>query len=262
MKNKVIVITGAASGLGKSIALELSAKGNKIIILDILKKQGEALVKLINESKGDAVFLQVDLSNASQIKKIFNNINSTFRVVDVLINNARPKLQKFDMEEGFEEWDEAINILLKAPGLCATEASKLMKNKGAIINISSTNAKTISHQPMVYHVGKAGLEHMTRYLSVQLAEKNIVVNTLSIGLIDIVDEGRKVFSEDRTNKAVIEMTVPLKRAANIKDIVKAIVFLSSSSADYITGQTLILDGGIINQDHFHVSLKSFLKEKI
>ena len=91
MKNKVIVITGAASGLGKSIALELGAKGNKIIILDILKKQGEALVKLINESKGDAVFFRVDLSNASQIKKIFKNINSAFKVIDVLINNARPK---------------------------------------------------------------------------------------------------------------------------------------------------------------------------
>ena len=100
MKNKVIVITGAASGLGKSIALELGAKGNKIIILDILKKQGEALVKLINESKGDAVFFQVDLSNASQIKKIFKNINSAFKVIDVLINNDWTKMTQDELQIG------------------------------------------------------------------------------------------------------------------------------------------------------------------
>lgn len=252
-QDKVALVTGSAAGIGKKIALALSRKGIKVVVND---KQSDKAEKLANELVsigGEAVFLKADLNLEEDIKKLINDIKKKYNRLDIIVNNAKPRLKNVDYTESLDEWDIAMNIILKAPALIAKYAIGIFKenNGGSIINIGSTNETFISHQPASYHVAKAGLVQLTRYLAREFGKFNVRVNTVSPSLVDIDD--RVKLSSNPLNKSIIELTVPLKRAASPEDIAETVLFLSSDAASYITGQVITLDGGITLNDHFHVA---------
>lgn len=262
LKNKVALVTGAARGIGRVIAQELAKAELRVIVTDIQEETGKSVVEDILSSGHEAFFIKGDLRSEKAIKDIIDTGVQHFGRLDIVINNARPDLRILPFEGSLSEWDLAMDVLLKAPALltkyAVTELRKV--GGGSIINIGSTNAFFVSHQPMVYHVAKAGLIQLTRYLACEFGSEGVRVNCVCPGLVDIYDNNKPLTSNP-INKAIVEFSVPLKRAAVAEEIAEAVLFLCSNSSAYITGQVLTLDGGITLNDHFHLARKGFINKR-
>ena len=161
-----------------------------------------------------------------------------------------------------EDWDATMDTSLRAFMVAAKCARPYMQrnNGGSIINMGSILSSYIcERQSCAYHVSKAGITHLTRYLAWQLGKDDIRVNCISPALVDR-SEGRRL-TDDQTNKAVVDIIVPLKRASNNKDISYTALFLCSDEAKYITGQSLILDGGSSLGEQFEVARTAYKESK-
>ena len=258
--DSVVIITGAAQGIGRVIAREFALIGAKVVLVDI-NEEGRKVSDDLNSQGGNTLFIQADLVDKESISEIVNATINNFDTIDIIINNARPYLSNESFPDNLTDWDKGMSILLKAPALLAGYALPyLEKSKNAsIINISSTNALTVSHQPLVYQVAKAALLHLTRCLSVELGAKKIRVNAICPGLVDQEDRERPLTS-DIQNKYIVDRVVPLQRAADPKEIFELIAYLCSTSSSYLTGQAIILDGGMSSLDQFQ-SAKNVIEYK-
>jgi len=256
--NKVALITGAAHGIGKVVAESFAANGLSVVIVDIDSMSGKKLESDIRKKGAAALFIKADLRLEKEIRSTVDAVIERFGRLDIIINNARPKLTRFSFMESFKEWDMAMDVLLKAPALISKYAIPYLKrNKGCIINIVSTNAKFVSHQPVAYHIAKAGVVQLTRYLACELGPFGVRVNSICPGLVDLHDDNKPLTS-DRANNIVVQLSVPLKRAGSAEDIAKAALFLCGDEAGYITGHVLVLDGGLTLRDHFNIAKKALL----
>ncbi len=262
LKGKVVVITGAAHGIGKALAIAFAEAHAKVVIVDIDRRAGEALSQKLQRSGFESLFIYTDLRKEEQIKKAVQLTKKHFKRIDVIINNARPRLTKLTLGAGLKEWDAAMDVLLKAPAMLVHYAlSELIKNKGQIINMTSTNSFSVSQQPLVYHVAKAGIVQMTRYLAYEFGPQGLRVNAICPALVDVPDEAKPSLTADRENEEVIKSIVPLQRAAKVKEIAQSALFLCSEQSSYLTGQVLLLDGGLMLGEPFRLARKTFLKGK-
>ena len=250
LEGKIAIITGASHGIGKVMAEVFVNEGASVINSDIREYIGEGTNQ---NSKPNIFFFKTDLRKEENIKSMIDYTIDKFKKLDIVVNNARPRLNWLPFAESLDEWDLAMDVLLKAPALISKYAfPHLSKTKGSIVNISSTNAFSISPQPAAYHVAKAGLNHLTRFLAYEYAP-DVRVNAICPGLVDIYDEDKITLTSKPLNKKLIETMVPLKRAASAEDIAEAAIFLSSDSSSFITGETLIVDGGAMLGDPFHIA---------
>ncbi len=256
LKGKVVLITGGAQGVGQIMAKEFARQGAAVVISDIQDSAGKATVGALRKQGLSVTFVRADLCLAKDIKQMIAFTSKLKGRIDIIINNARPRLPVGTFEQTLKDWDLAMKVILKAPVLMMKYAlPHLVKSGGAVINIVSSNALTISHQPAAYHVAKAGLVQLTRYLAYEFGPKGIRVNAVCPALIDVHD--RPSLTSNVENKEVVQISVPLKRAATPEDIAHAAIFLSSPGASYITGEVLTVDGGISLGDHFHVARQAF-----
>ena len=262
LRGKVALVTGAARGIGRIIAKELAEADLKVIVNDIEEEAGKSVVEDILAVGHEGFFIKGDLRREDFIKALVETGVQHFGRLDIVINNARPDLRILPFEESFSEWDLAMDVLLKAPALLAKYAvAELRKvGGGSIINIGSTNAFFVSHQPLAYHVAKAGLIQLTRYLACEFGSEGVRVNCVCPGLVDIYNNNKPLTSNP-TNKAIAELSVPLKRAAFAEEIAEAVLFLCSDSSAYITGQVLMIDGGITLTDHFHLARNVLMNKR-
>ena len=253
-KNKVVIVTGGVHGIGKVMSTIFAKNGMKVVLSDINEEQGQTLEEDINKKCGEAFFVKTDLREECDIIALVDTVTEKFGGLDFVVNNARPKLMAKNFNSCFEEWDIGMDVLLKAPALLAKHAAPYLEqsDSGSIVNIGSTNSMFIAPISAVYHVAKAGLNQLTQYLACDLGSKSIRVNTVSPGLVDLYDEGIPL-TKDSVNKFVMEMAVPLKRACSAEEIAQAVLFLFSTNAAYITGQNIVLDGGITTKDQFHLA---------
>ena len=255
LRNKTAIITGAAQGIGKGILTDLVNHEVNVVLADIQEEKSKALA----DSLGKRVaFIRADLSLERDIQKIVEFSVKTFGGVDFLINNARPRLNRSFQDSPIEEilmddWDIGLDVLLKAPALLTKYSLPYLResNSASIVNIVSTNALYVSQQSMIYHVAKAGLIHLSRYLAASLGRSGIRVNAVAPGLVDIMDD-QKPLTGIPLNKRVAELSVPLQRAATVDEIALTVLFLCSTSSSYTNGQVLILDGGLSVMEHFHL----------
>jgi len=259
LEGKVALITGAAQGIGRVIAEVFAGEGALVVIADIQESAGEAVAKTIRDSGGHALFVKTDLRREKDIQSMTSFAVENFGHLDIVINNARPRLRQLPFAESLEEWDLAMDVFLKAPVLTVKHAlpAMLKSGGGSIINIASVNAFFIaSHQPIAYHVAKGGLVQLTRYLAVEFGPRGIRVNAICPGLVDLYDNNRPL-TADPVNKAVAEVVVPLKRASSAKEVAEVALFLCTDAASYITGHVLMADGGEMLGDHFDIARKAF-----
>ncbi len=257
LEGKVALITGAAHGIGLVVARTLAEHGASVVITDIKRENGERETKKLCDSRLKAAFFATDLRKESDIKAMVRYTLKTFGRIDILVNNARPRLQQLSYEESTIEWDLAFDVLLKASALTVKYAlPALEQSKGLVINMTSTNAFSVSHQPASYHAAKAGVVQLTKWLAYDLGKKGIRVNAVCPGLVDLYDD-KKPLTADPVNRRVAELSVPLKRAATAEDIAHLILFLCSEGASYITGQMIVIDGGITLGDHFHDTRRGY-----
>lgn len=239
-KNKIALVTGAGQGIGRGIAKALASQGYDLVISDINQKLlGEVGVEL--KLLGIKVKTVVgDVSNRQSVEAIFKETVAEFGSLDVLVNNAGiyPFVSFAEMTE--EQWDKVMSVNLKSLFLCSQAAIKIMPNGGRIINISSI-ASIIGFSGLVHYcASKGGADSMTRALALELAQRQITVNGIAPGGI-ITPEASQGMN-DETKRQTIAM-VPLGRFGEVEDIAAAVLFLASAGSSYITGQTIVVDGG-------------------
>ncbi len=245
MTQKVALVTGSSRGIGKATALRLAEEGYDLVINYARSKKGALETAEQIEALGRKVLVvKANVGDVNKIKDMFTQIDQEFGRLDVFVNNAASGVQRPLMELEESHWDWTLNINSKALLFCAQEAAKLMEKSGGgkIVSISSLGSIRYLKNYTAVGVSKAALEALTRYLAVELAPKNIVVNAISGGVVDT--EALKHFpNREELLQESIDKT-PAGRMVEIEDMVNGIMFLISEKSSMIRGQTIIIDGGI------------------
>ncbi|EIJ82063.1 enoyl-(acyl carrier protein) reductase [Bacillus methanolicus PB1] len=245
MSQKVALVTGSSRGIGKATALRLAKEGYDIVI-NYARSKTAALETAgeIEQLGRKALVVKANVGDVEKIKNMFEQINNEFGRLDVFINNAASGVLRPALEIEESHWDWTMNINSKALLFCAKESAKLMEKSGGgkIVSISSLGSIRYLENYTTVGVSKAALEALTRYLAIELAPKNIVVNAVSGGAINT--DALKHFPNREELLREAKAKTPAGRMVEIEDIVNTIMFLISDEASMIRGQTIIVDGGI------------------
>ena len=252
------IVSGGAQGIGAGICLELALEGATVAIADLQKKKSEELVKKITKLGKNAIAIKADISSKESCEQLVEKTVDKLGGLDILINCAAPSRDKTKMMNiSDSDWDIHQSIVVEASAFLSDVASKHLKasGRGVIVNISSVTSEDVGvgHSSWPYHVSKAGLNHLTRWLACRFGSEGIRVNAVSPGLVDR-DEGSKL-SDNLEHKALVEEVVPLGRPAKTKEIAQAVAFLCSEKSSYITGQVLVVDGGLSVCESYAQALK-------
>lgn len=254
LDGKVGIVTGSARGIGATTAKKLALYGAQVVLADLNEDGAHVVASDIIKSGGIAYVFPLDLNECHQLNALTDFTFKKFSKIDFLVNNARPRFNFTNYFNIENEWDAAMNVLLKAPAFLSRYIIPKMIDSGggSVINISSSNAFFISHQSVAYHVAKAGLLQLTKYLAHEFGKNNIRVNAVCPGLVDIPHENR-VLATNPEFASAIDFSVPLKRAARDTEIADLISFLISPQASYINGEVITIDGGARLSDHFELA---------
>ena len=241
--NKVVLVTGAAHGIGRAIALRFGNEGGQVVVNDINAQGAEDTVQEIITNGGVAIPGLADVSDKSQVDRLFDTVLEQFGTIDVLVNNAGLiNVERHFLEADEAWWDRVLASNLKSVFLCSFRAAQEMarRHRGVIINMSSGGA-TRSHRGMAaYDASKGGIEALTRAMALDLAPYGIRVNALIPGSID----SQGMSSEIKQERGE---TIPLGRVGEPEELAGPAAFLASDDASYVTGHILAVDGGLLCQ---------------
>jgi 3-oxoacyl-[acyl-carrier protein] reductase len=244
LKNRVAIVTGAARGIGKAIALAFIREGAKVAIIDSDEERLEILKKEINKENKEAMTIFCDITKSSEVNGMVDQVRKRFGRIDILVNNAGI-IRRGTIETVTEEdWDRVIEVNLKGTFNCCKAVVGIMKLQGygKIINVSSIAGKMgdITSAPG-YGPSKAGIDALTKTLARQLAQYGINVNAVSPHAIET--EMSAQWSEERRKEIVA--SIPLGRLGKPEDVAEAVLFLASDEASFITGEILDVNGGAL-----------------
>lgn len=244
LKNQVAVVTGALGGLGRELVTILVDAGAHVVLVDTHEKKLKEFSKQI-DSTGKIIFAQVcDVTQKSSILKLIAAIHRKFKAIDILVNCAGilgADALIFDVQES--EWDSVLNVNLKGTWLASTEIAKYMVQhqiQGRLINISSSLGLRSQLKRIPYAASKAGVEHLTRNMAMELVQHNIRVNCLAPGWMntEMVKEILEGPEGEKWRKAI-----PMHRAAEPNELTGPLLLLASTASSYMTGTILRVDGG-------------------
>lgn len=241
---KTVLITGASGGIGQAVARAF-AGGNYRLCLHANQnvQAAEELAAELRNQGTDAAVFTADLSEPSEIQRMFREIEGFAKGVDILVNNAGSSLILPVSDTSVKQWDDLFALNARAPFLCAKEASAHMIRRqwGRIVNISSMWGVCGASCEVAYSASKAAVIGFTKALAKELAPSHITVNCIAPGVID-TPMNAVLTEADRT--ALVEQT-PVGRIGTPQDVGRAVLFFAADEADFLTGQTLICDGGFI-----------------
>jgi NAD(P)-dependent dehydrogenase (short-subunit alcohol dehydrogenase family) len=249
LKDKVAIITGAGSGLGRAAALLFAREGAKVVVAANRVKEGEQTVREIKEGGGDAVLVQVDVTRAADIENAVKTAIGKYGRLDIMFNNAgTPGTAKLIADLSEEEWNHIISVNLTGAFLGTKYAipEMLKVGGGVIINVSSVAAIMPRRLGGAYAVAKAAVIQLTRATALEYARKNIRVNCILPGPIDTPFFDKIVGGDTARIAAFKEKVlreVPIGRFAMPEEIARVALFLASDDASYITGAAFAADGG-------------------
>ncbi|WKA50048.1 3-oxoacyl-ACP reductase family protein [Planococcus liqunii] len=243
LENKTVIVTGGSKGIGKDIALTFAKLNANVVISgrnkDILQ---EALEELQSFNKR-CIAVSGDLSNIQEVKRLIDTAAEEFGTIDVLVNNAGVNIAKPAMEVTEEDWDTVLDLNLKSAFFASQAAAKYMleQNSGRIINIASQMAFVGFVKRAAYCSSKGGLVQMTKALAVEWAKNGIRVNAVAPTFIE-TELTAKMF-EDEEFKNEVHSRILLEGLSQPKDISGAVLYLASNLANFVTGETIKVDGG-------------------
>ena len=244
LQDRVAIITGAARGIGRAIALTFVREGAKVALVDIERKPLEALKNEIEKRKGESIIISCDITKSSEVQAMVNQVKGVFGRIDILVNNAGI-IRRGTIETVTEEdWDRVIEVNLKGTFNCCKATFETMKQQryGKIVSISSIAGKLgdITSAPG-YGPSKAGIDALTKTLAMQLACYGINVNAVSPHAIETDMSGQ--WSEEKRRQVI--SSIPLGRLGKPEEVAEAVLFLASDSASFITGEILDINGGAL-----------------
>lgn len=248
LKDKVALITGSDSGIGRAIALEFAKHGAKVVITYYLDKEGaKEAEKIAEEVGGDGTVLKLDVSDEKSVTEVFQKILAQYGQLDILVNNAAVNGSGIPLAEmSTEIFDKTIRTNLYGTFFCCREfVQYLLKNKrkGKIINISSVHEEICSPGNADYNASKAAIRNLSRTLALELAAEGINVNNIAPGMILTPMNQEAV--DDASVRKQKEKHIPMKRAGQPEEIAKLALFLAGPGSDYVTGSTYVMDGGLM-----------------
>ena len=249
LKNKKAIITGGSRGIGEGIVKRLYDEGSEIIIADIRKELAENLIN--NLDKNQVSFFQTDLSKEEEIKKLMEFTKSKWGSLDFLINNAGIEDGYILADQTYEAYRKTMEVNMDAPFLCSKYALPLLEKSKTprIVMITSIQGVRGYKGNISYNTAKGGLINMTRVLAVELAEKNILVNSVAPGFINtplsVMKDGVLEWDTDWFKDVYLKYEkLPMGRYGNPDDIAGVVYFFCSDDSKYVTGQTLLVYGGV------------------
>ncbi len=243
LKEKVAIITGAGSGIGRETSLLFAKEGAKLAVADVNEKGGQETVDLIIKAGGEAIFRRLDVSNRQQAGQVAGDVLATYGRIDILVNNAGIIQDALVVKMTEDQWDRVLSINLKGPFNCtqAVVEAMISQGSGVILNMSSIVAIYGNVGQTNYASTKSGLIGMTKTLAKELGKKGIRVNAVAPGFIATPMTAT-------VPEKILEMMkekTPLRRLGTPADVANTLLFLSSDEASFINGAVISVDGGLI-----------------
>ncbi|MDM5205596.1 MULTISPECIES: SDR family NAD(P)-dependent oxidoreductase [Cytobacillus] len=242
LQDKVAVITGGVSGIGAATAKLFASEGAKLVLVDMNEEKGASFEAELKSQGAEAVFLKADVTSEVEVKNIFTTALDTFGKVDILFNNAGIGAVKPTEELSYAEWRKTVEVDLDGVFLVAQAAIKefLKTGSGVIVNTASMYGWVGSPGSAAYNAAKAGVVNLTRSLGLEYAARNIRVNALCPGFIDTPILGE-------TDRQGLTAATPMNRLGKPEEMAKAVLFMASDDSSFMTGNSLIIDGGYTAQ---------------
>lgn len=243
LKNKVAIVTGAGSGIGRAIALDFSKEGAKVVIADYNEESAKETVEMIKQNNGEAIVSKTDVSQSDQVKNMIKSAVQTFGGLDILVNNAGIVTMSDVVSTSEEDWQKNIDVDLKGVflGVKAAVPEMEKRGKGKIINMASIAGLVGFQGITAYCAAKGGVVSMTREMALDLAPKKINVNAIAPGVIK-TNMTVDILEDPKQAETMLAQT-PLGRFGEPEDIAHLAVYLASDESDFMTGQTIAIDGG-------------------
>ncbi|MED0799048.1 SDR family oxidoreductase [Bacillus inaquosorum] len=243
VKGKAAIVTGASRGIGRAIAEQLADLGIKVVVnYSSSPEKAEEVVEGIKKKGGEAVAIQADLSRVAGVESLFTKTIEAFGKVDILINNAGVNIYQPIEKVIEEDFDKQFNLNVKGTFFACQQAMKYMEEKGRIINFSTSVVGQMFPTYSVYAGTKGAVEQFTRQLAKELAVKQITINAVAPGPVNT-----ELFTVGKTEQQIegLKKTIALGRIGEPEDIANVIEFLVSEKSQWITGQTIRVNGGFI-----------------
>ncbi len=249
MPTQTAIVTGAGSGIGRACAHQLAAKGHAVVVADINEAAAHSVVAEIVQAGGRATALQADVRHDAQ--RMVDAAVQTYGALDILVNNAGIFYPADFLTTPFEDWHRAVDVMFYGATKCSRAAAQQMVAQGGggqIVNISSVNAFLGAPLSSHYNTAKGAIDQLTRCLAVELAPHRILVNGVAPGFVEtpmaVVDGVNEHSTQDFKQFYVQRRRIPLARPAEPDEIATVVTFLAEGTATYLTGHTIVVDGGL------------------
>jgi glucose 1-dehydrogenase len=233
---KACVVTGAGSGIGKAVALQLAREGGKVLVVDLNEQHGRQTVEEISSAHGEALFAKCNVGDPAEVKAALQAAVQQWQKVDIVVNDAAMMTFKPIVDLAEADWDHVLNVNLRAVFLFCKYAVPHMPAGGAIVNISSVHAHETTRNVVPYATSKGGMEAFTRGFSEEMAAKKIRINCVAPGAVDTP----MLWNNPNIKSGVEKVEGAIGKP---EDIAAAVCFLAAPEARFITGTTLVVDGG-------------------
>jgi NAD(P)-dependent dehydrogenase (short-subunit alcohol dehydrogenase family) len=244
LKGRVAIVTGAGRGIGKAIALGMAGAGAIVVVAARTTEQVAATAAAINESGGESLAITADVRYKEKVDNLINETLGKYGRIDILVNNAGGMFAVQTMEMSERQWDVIISENLKSVFLCSQAAGKAMilQKSGSIVNIASIVGIVAQPLNAAYAAAKAGVINLTKTMATDLAPHGIRVNGIAPGLI--ITPGTEWLYD---KPGSVANGIPLARGGRPEDIIGGVIYLASDASLYVTGETLVIDGGLITR---------------
>lgn len=251
LAGKVAIITGAGAGIGRATALLFAKEGAKVVVADYDSEAGAETVNIIRREGGEATFVQVDVSKASDAERMARTTVETYGKLDILVNNAGIYMQADAVKTTEEDWDRILDVNLKGAFLCAKYCipEMIRRGGGSIVNIGSEAGLVGIKNQVAYNVSKSGIIALTRSMAIDFAAHHIRVNCVCPGTTEtpLVRAALEKAPDPAAARRALEEVRPANRLGRPEEIAAGILYLASDESLYATGSILSIDGGYTAQ---------------